>query len=398
MTPRARSARNALERFAKCIAPVAVLCAVSLISPAPASAQSAPEPDEVEAQLEAVRAEIRDISDRLDARRAEAQKEQQALADAERDLARLAREMRATGTALTNTRQRIDELEGQVDVLSERIAIQRNMLAEQLRIAYRLGARSRIRTLLNAEDPTRISRQLAMHGYLGRARAAIVEELDQQQAALDGVLNEQLDQQRRLQNLDDRLQQARTRQEVARVERERALNDLAEQIRGDESRLEQRRQAAAELESLLEELAGVLSDIPPELSVPPFSELRGTLPQPLSGRLVSGFADERNRESDWQAWLIEADAGDEVGAVGYGRVAYADWLRGYGMMLIIDHGNGYMSLYGHNQALLADVGDWVQPGQVIALAGNSGGEDRDGLYFQLRHDGQPLDPAAWIQR
>jgi len=171
------------------------------------------------------------------------------------------------------------------------------------------------------------------------------------------------------------------------------LNQL---IQTDEQILASLEADAERLQALLEDLADVLADIPPQIESTPFAELRGQLPKPVSGPLRARFGDIRSGNARWDGWLIAAEEGREVQAIAYGRVAYSDWLRGYGLIMIIDHGDGFMSLYGHNQALLADVGDWVSPGQAIALVGNSGGETESGVYFQLRRDGETINPARWI--
>lgn len=353
---------------------------------------------EIEAELDQLRERIQTLQRDIEQRRATAQTEQAALAEVERELAGLARTLRETEASLEQVVAEIDALRQQAESLREEIGMQRARLADQLRAAYRLGSQSRLRTLLNAEDPNRISRQLAMHGYLGRARAELVDELTANQRQLEGILERSRERERELKTLSARQRSAVAAQRDARDLRERALADLADRIRSDQARLQEQQAAAEELRALLEELSRMLADIPPELVSRPFAELRGALPMPLEGRVRAAFADRRNSDSAWLGWLIEADTGDEVRAVAYGRVAYADWLRGYGMMLIVDHGEGWMSLYGHNQALLVDVGDWVEPGVTVALAGASGGETATGLYFQLRHQGEPVDPAPWVRR
>ncbi len=379
--------------------PLVVLLAGAIVACGAAWAQDERrDSSDIEAELAELRAEIEAIREALEERRLRVDDEQAALAAAERELAALARDLRETEAALEQARTAVAELRDRADALEARVDAQREQLAAQLQAAYRLGSRSRLRTLLNAADPNRISRQLAMHGYIGRARAELVDALTASRRDLDAVLETRRQREQELVALRQRQEDALDAQRSAREEREIALAELRERIRTDEARLEERRTAAAELESLLARLAGALADIPPELAAPPFAELRGALPMPVPGRVRAAFSDARNAEAAWQGWLIEAETGDEVRAVAYGRVAYADWLRGYGMMLIVDHGDGWMSLYGHNQALLADVGDWVEPGQVVALAGSSGGEARAGLYFQLRHEGEPVDPARWIQR
>lgn len=388
---------TALALAARIAALLAVLVAGMLTLPV--AAQDAPrDAAEVEAELRQLRERIAAITEQLGERRAAADAEQDALAEAERRLAGLARTLRETEAALDVVRADLDALRRRAIELEQQVEDQRSRLADQLQAAYRLGSQSRLRTLLNAEDPNRISRQLAMHGYLGRARAELVDALIASRRELDAVLETTRERELELATLGERQRSAVDAQRDARSERANALAALQARIRDDEQELAQRQSAVAELAALLERLSSVLADIPPELAARPFAELRGALPMPIQGRVRAAFADRRNAESTWQGWLIDAETGDEVRAVAYGRIAYAEWLRGYGMLLIVDHGDGWMSLYGHNQALLADVGDWVEPGQVVALAGASGGEAATGLYFQLRHQGEPVDPAPWVRR
>lgn len=368
---------------------------LALLQPLPAPAQSA---EEVEAELEQLRADIRSISERLERERDQRKSEQAALARAEQELGRLALELRDTRDRLDQARARELELLARAEQLEVATRERRAILSEQLQIAYRAGLRSRLKALLNQEDPARISRVLALHGYLGRARmdaiAALSEELEQ----LQQVRAEQRELALELQALAERQAAARSEQDQALTERQAALKALEDSIRGRAARLTEMRQAAAELEALLEELANALADIPPDTQIEPFANLEGKLPMPVDAPVRATFADRRSGDVTWQGWLIGAEPGRQVRAVAYGRVAYADWLRGYGMMLIIEHGDGYMTLYGQNQSLVAEVGDWVGPGEVVALAGNTGGNNAPGLYFQIRRAGRPVDPAGWIDR
>ncbi|MDT8408631.1 MAG: peptidoglycan DD-metalloendopeptidase family protein [Wenzhouxiangellaceae bacterium] len=359
---------------------------------------SAADPEQIKTQLNELKQQIQKISDRLGLEREQKQSEQAALATAEKNLGELARELRTTRSALARTRQHEAELEDRASMLDLAITEQRGQLANQLAAAYRLGSRSRIRTLLSDADAGDVSRLLAMHGYLGRARIESVQVLQDRQARLEAVVAEQLGVRSRLEALAERQSTVLADQDQALARRQQALDELERTIASSEQRLSSLHVSAAELEALLEELADALADIPPEADITPFAELRGALSMPIQAPVTAGFSDARNNELSWQGWLISASVGDPVTAVGYGRIAYADWLRGYGMMVIIDHGDGFMTLYGRNQSLLAEVGDWVGPGEIIALAGNSGGGSEPGLYFQLRHNGRPIDPASWIAR
>jgi len=183
-----------------------------------------------------------------------------------------------------------------------------------------------------------------------------------------------------------------------RLAREMLLAQLSGQIDSEESRLRELEQNRKDLEALLERLSNVLADIPADLgSRTGVAGQKGKLPMPLQGPVKYAFGQARTGGSRWQGWLIESPAGAEAHAVAYGRVAFADWLRGYGLIMIIDHGQGFLSLYGHNEGLLQEVGAWVEPGEIISIVGSNPGSDQ-GLYFELRKDGKALDPAAWIAR
>jgi septal ring factor EnvC (AmiA/AmiB activator) len=356
------------------------------------------DPEAVRARLDELRQRIGEISASLAQRREQRDREQAELAGAEKAMGRIELALRETRAQLKETRGRIADLDRRAAALESEIAERRNALAEQLRLAYRTGLRSRLKALLNQEDPARISRVLALHGYLGRARARTIEALAVRLRRLESVRAEQRRLAGELERLAERQALERADLDRAVARRAEAVTALEARIRDESARLAELRSAAQRLEELLDRLSTALADIPPDAEIRPFSELRGSLPMPVDASVRAGFADTRSGNVDWEGWLIGSEIGAEVRAVAYGRVAYADWLRGYGMLLIIDHGDAYMTLYGQNRSLIAEVGDWVEPGQIISLAGDSGGFGRPGLYFQIRHEGRPVDPAGWVQR
>jgi len=374
------------------------LLALVLTSLGPDAGAQSPSSEDVQAELDALKQNIKSISLRLEAERARRKSEQAALARTEQELARIALELRRTRVDLEQARDRERELFDRAEELETTVAARRQTLAEQLRIAYRTGRQSRLKALLNQENPAQISRVLALHGYLGQARLDAIAALDEQLQRLEAVRAEQRRVASRLQSLAERQAAAKAGQDKALAQRQAALEALDSSIRDQAERLVEMQEAAAELEALLGELASALADIPPETEIEPFAELRGRLPMPVNAPVRAAFSDTRSGSVTWQGWLIQTEVGAPVQAVAYGRVAYADWLRGYGMMLIVEHGDGFMTLYGQNQSLIAEVGDWVAPGDVVALAGNSGGNSAPGLYFQIRRDGQPVNPAGWINR
>ncbi len=363
-----------------------------------AATLSADDSERVRERLDALRSEIQSIASTLASRRQTQQQEQAALAEAERELGRLLLAQRETESALERIRQQETSLVDQVQQTTAHMSESRQRLAEQLGLAYRSGNRSRLQALLNLDDPGRLSRTMALHGYLGRARIAAIEELERQRRELEDLRSEQRCNAVALEQLLARQKQERESRREAMQRRQQALKAFARAIADDESRLAELHQSEAELQELLDRLSDALADIAADTEVVPFERRRGTLPMPVQARVMAGFSDPRGRDVAWQGWLLQASEGTAVKAVAWGRVAYADWLRGYGMMIIIDHGEGWMTLYGQNRSLTATVGDWVAPGDVIALAGDSGGSETPGLYFQIRKDGRPVDPAGWMVR
>lgn len=352
---------------------------------------------ELELELEELRAQIETIRDQLALKRSQRSDTQASLARSEQELADASSALYRTREALEAGQAQEAELAARINELEIKSQAQLEKLNQQLKVAYRQGPNSRLRTLLGSDDPAAIHRIMAMHGYLGQARLDRVEALRMQQRSIDLLIAEQ----RELTTQLRKQEAARTQQievEQKAMERRRsALAALELEIEARAGQLVNLETAAEELEELLEQLSIALADVPPELAVQPFDSQRGNLPSPTAGALRAGFGSRRQAGARWQGWLLDAAPGSPVEAVAHGRVAWADWLRGYGMMVILDHGDEYMTLYGYNRALLVEAGDWVEPGQRIALAGDGGGGNPSGLYFQIRHQSQPVDPSDWLQ-
>ena len=239
---------------------------------------------------------------------------------------------------------------------------------------------------------------LAYYDYFNRSQKKqirelrqVLETLDQMKANINMELSRLVEVQKRLLNVQKDIQ-------TQREERQAIIDLLSSRIGSDETRLEELLNDRSALEELLENLSNVLADIPADLGrrLGP-SELKGKLPVPVTGRVRHAFGQPRSEGIRWQGWLIGTESGREVSTIAYGRVAYSDWLRGYGLLMIIDHGDGFMSLYANNESLLHDVGDWVEAGSVISTVGASIGNG-PGLYFEIRKNGKALDPAVWIHR
>jgi septal ring factor EnvC (AmiA/AmiB activator) len=348
------------------------------------------------ARLDAVRAEIAAIQARLSDDLSERDTALDQLADAERQVSSAERARRETDQRIAEVEEDITALDEERAELQDALTAMGQALARQLNLVYRQGSPSRLQILLNQDDPRRLNRQLAYHGYLSRQRLQVVESLQRTASALEANRIELLDTRATLQRLAEQQDANIAELAEARETREAALQVIEQRVQTRQEALAALREDERELARLLDQLAASLADIPPDADVPSLAELRGQLPPPLGGQPRYRFGQQRSGELVWNGWLIPAATGTNVQAIGHGRVAYADWLRGYGLILIIDHGDGFMSLYAHNEALLRDVGDWVNPGEVIASVGNTGGVDESGLYFELRRNGDPVNPARWL--
>jgi len=373
---------------------IGLLCC-SLAGPAWVQSESSNE-EELAARLEAVREEIAEIQARLSTDLSERDAALDQLAEAEREVSAAERTRRETGERVVEVEARIERLDEQQRILESRLTRIGSALAEQMNFIYRQGSQSRLKLLLNQDDPRTLNRQLAYQGYLSRRRLAVVEELQTTAASLQANRDQLLEERTELERLAARQDANLRRLAEARESRESALQVIERRVQTNQEQLIELQNDERELARLLDQLAASLADIPPDADVPSIADLRGQLPRPIAGQPLHRFGDRRSGELTWNGWLIPAETGTDVESIGHGRVAYADWLRGYGLILIIDHGDGFMSLYAHNEALLRDVGDWVNPGEVIASVGNTGGVEDSGLYFELRRNGDPINPARWF--
>jgi septal ring factor EnvC (AmiA/AmiB activator) len=362
------------------------------------AARRAAQEAEAKKKLDGVRAEIKALAEQQRAISGERDEATRALREKEVALGAVARDVHALDERMGAQQKALDELDAQRARLDVKLKSQRETLAGLLRSAYALGHGEELKLLLQQEDVAAISRVLAYHRYFQRAQVAQIERLL-------GDLRELADVQTSIRRATAELVATREARgaEAARLELERSartelLAQVEAKLKDQGARIAALGRNESELTSLLDRLRDVFADIPEQLAGDEsFASLRGRLAWPLQGKVVSGFgaSDESGRRSS--GLLLAAKTGSAVRAVSHGRVAFADWLRGYGLLLIVDHGDGYLSLYGCNEALLKDVGDWVDAGETIATSGASGGQKAAGLYFELRAKGQAVDPRAWLR-
>ncbi|HEX3845503.1 MAG TPA: peptidoglycan DD-metalloendopeptidase family protein [Steroidobacteraceae bacterium] len=352
--------------------------------------------NQARAQLQAVRGQIARIA------------RQVSRGQAERD--RLTRQLQITEksvgkaqAALDDLRQQRDagaarraQLEGQKRQRESDLAGNRDKLAEQLRAAYLTGRQEPLKLLLNQGDPAQAGRMFAYYSYFGRARATQIQAIEADLLRI-GQLQTQLQaQDSKLAGLQQEQQEQVSALQQARSHRMQVLASISARTQTRAERLTRLRQQQSDLESLLAQLRRATASLPQEdLGHSRFAKLRGKLSRPVIGKIIDRYGEVRAGGLKWQGDLFATERNAPVHAISPGRVVYADWLAGLGLLIIIDHGNGYMSLYGHNARLYESVGQQVTAGQTIAQAGDSGGSARPELYFEIRKEGKPVDPRLW---
>jgi murein hydrolase activator len=386
----------AFRRLPRWLAVAVLLALLRGIPAAGAAAHGEADARKAAEQLQAVKAEIERVTREVSAEQVERDRLTRELRGAELSLGE------ARANLLELRRQRAEGADRRAALLGEQRAREselddnRAALAGQMRAAYQIGRQEPLKLLLNQENPALAGRMFVYYSYFGRARAGQIRLIEDDVQRLGELASElevedaklaELEKQQRAQL--DQLEQAHERRSVV-------LANLEAQSRGRVQNLERLRGQQAGLEKLLHELRSAMERFPVEGN-DAFTRLRGKLAWPVSGRLVARFGEARAAGVRWDGVLVATERGAPVKAVCQGRVIYADWLPGLGLLAIVDHGDGYLSLYGHNDRLYKAAGEQVAAGDTIAAAGDSGGSPRPELYFEIRKGGKPVDPRPWFK-
>jgi septal ring factor EnvC (AmiA/AmiB activator) len=272
---------------------------------------------------------------------------------------------------------------------------------------YVAGQQDYLKLLLSGRDPNQTARYLHYYSYISRAQTDFIRTLRNNLAGLAQLASEARDKGAELAELEARQREGRKELLAQQAERRKVLSSLATQIRSQHREIKSLQRDEARLSRLVEELAKAISPKPsgrrneklPESGgdAGAFAALKGKLRLPARGELINRYGSQRSDSGlSWKGLFIRSASGQEVRAVAPGQVVYADWMRGFGNLLIIDHGQSYLTIYGNNEALLKQVGDTVGTGDTVATVGNSGGNPDSGLYFEIRHQGKAFDPMRWV--
>ncbi|AWT12348.1 peptidase M23 [Stutzerimonas frequens] len=406
---------------------LAFLC---LLGPAVADERAA-----ARQQIEAARQDIAELQKLLKQIEQEKSGVQKQLQTTESEMGQLEKQVDSLQQEIDRSEAELERLNEEKTTLEGARLEQQRLIGLQARAAYQNGRQEYLKLLLNQQNPEKFSRTLTYYDYLNKAR---LEQLDSFNETLRQLANVEADieaQQNLLAEKKDGLLERRNQLAEVRRERQQTLAKLNSDLSTRERKLQARRQEQAQFERVLKTIeetlarqareaeearqrellaerqrqqqrqAGSAAPSGPMVSSAgssfggPFAQAKGKLPWPVDGRLVARYGTPRGGDArtKWDGVLIGASAGTQVRAVHGGRVVFADWLRGAGLLVILDHGNGYLSLYGHNQSLLRDAGEIVKAGDPIATVGTSGGQETAALYFAIRQQGRPSDPAQWCR-
>lgn len=356
------------------------------------------DPATTKKELRQVKQRIEQLQQKIKSTQAQRSSAENELRKTEQEIGATKRKLRDVQTQQRDAETRLVQLEQAQRELIAAKERQRDAMRANISAAYRSGRQEYLKLLLNQEHPDQLSRLMKYYDYF---RAARLERIAAFNQTLEDIARNEEEIAARVQELDGLKQTLLAEEErlqQAQQKRKSLLASLDTSLKSSNQQVGQLKANQSELEKVLKAVQESLNDLPSSLGKTPFAQLRGKLKWPTQGRMLHRFGAWREQGAlRWNGVLIGADSGSTVRAVHHGRVVFADWMRGFGNLIIVDHGGGYMSLYGHNESLLKSPGDWVRNGDAIALSGNSGGQNRPGLYFEIRYKGKPVNPAQWCK-
>ena len=350
------------------------------------------------AQLERLKTMMQALQKELESIKKSRTKVQAELEENEKAIGELSKKATQLETEIKSGEQKLQQLQQRRDHLEDKKKGQEKHLAQHLAAAYRLGSQSHLRLFLNQHDPATINRMLHYYKHVVSARSEHVTSFLDAIYQINEIEPEMIAE---TELLKDRRQQLNSRrQQLGKTQQQRRTNlaTLEAKITDQQQELSKLNKDRSRLEKLLSRVEELIDDIDLPGIDASFASLRGKLPWPSKGKVLHNYGSTRfGNKLKWEGMLISAPPGADVASVHYGRVIFADYLRGHGLLIIVDHGDNYMTLYAHNQALHKEPGEWVNAGDIIATVGNSGGQQQNALYFELRHHGKPQNPTRWLK-
>lgn len=362
-----------------------------------ANADEAEEISQKKAQLEQLQARIVAQIKSRQQKQTQLGKIEQDLTQTEQKVAAAARDLHQTRQKIQAKQQQIEQLKKQQEALLEEQKRQLVVLKKQIQSAYQMGQTDFVKMLLNQESSQQIERMLSYYQYFNQARVAAIETLQTIQNNLQKN-RQQLASQAQLLN---KLQQEQLNRQASltqiKKQQQLSASHLQTAIEQSEQKIARLKGNQSALQNTIEALKEAIATLPQQLELNGLQHVKGRLLWPAEGPVERLFGAQRSGQVRWKGIRINAQEGTPVRSIYAGQVVFSDWLNGYGLVIVIDHGDGFMSLYGSNQAVLKTIGETVQSGEPIALVGQSGGQLQAGVYFEIRHQGTPLNPVQWCR-
>mgnify|MGYP001626676683 CR=1 FL=1 len=347
-------------------------------------------------ELKKLKTSISTLEKKLRNQRKEKNSLQQQLESIERNVADFTKKIRTISKKIIKTENNLSLLNNNKIDLEQRIEKQRSTIAQQIRAAYKTGNEEPVKLLLNQENPEQLSRILKYYDYVLDARSKKIDQFSADIESLKITLSKIEEQKTSLANSKKELEKDRQQLAKSISNRQATLNKVTQSLQSNTQQLNQYKKQRDELETVIETVEKAARAIAPAQDYPSFALSKGKLNWPVRGKLKASFGSKRSEYLRWQGWLISAKEGTNVQSVHHGRVVFSDYLRGFGLLVIVDHGDSYMTLYAHNKELLRETGDWVQSEEIVARAGNTGGLTQTALYFEVREQGKPVNPKMWL--
>ena len=355
---------------------------------------------EKKAELAELKKEIAALQTVIQERQSKLQKEDTILKDVDLRISEINSNLRDLDRQKQDLHTELSDLQVKKLETATSLQSEQQILAQQLRSAYVSGHEEYIKLIMNQQDPAVVSRMLVYYRYLTESRVRTIDKINQHLDLLKTLESAIQMRSADLKNLIN-LQRKRWRSlKLAYLEQKKAVLAIRNELAGNQQQIERMHNDEQELLRLIEKLREIIDELlDEERTGTSFKELRGRLKLPAEADVIVRFGARRQiGNMRWKGIILAGELGSDIQAVYNGRVVYADWMRGFGLLLIIDHGDSYLSLYGHNESILVEEGDWVATGQTVASMGKSGGSSKPGLYFEIRHKGKPQDPLRWTRR
>ena len=349
-----------------------------------------------QAEIEALNAELNKHLQAIESRDEELSDIESELRRLELKTAEIAGAIQKTSTELRGINSEIEKAQQELERLQAEQQNQFALLEEQIVSAYVNGDNDFLKMLLNQGSPAELERLLTYYQYMNDARVEEIEQIKQTQADIEQLTAELTDKKANVVSLREQQAEQQQQLESQQREQEETLAKLQAEQRSDKAKIKQLEQSRAQLEQVLAAIEAALKR-QGDVRLVGLKPIKSQLKWPSDGTVRRVFGQRREGPVEWKGVLIEGSNGQEVRSIADGRIVYADWLRGFGLVIVVDHGENYMSLYGHNQALLKTVGEKVKKDEEIALMGQSGSRDKASLYFEIRHQGKPQNPSHWIR-